>query len=204
MLQLLYINEPGLYQLLFSSRKAEAKQFTKLIFEDVIPSTRKAGKHVIIEQPKLLDKQISLLSERDLHFKVIDYIREYYPESLLYAGFGELQDTANKRIYATSCGHMKGQSDIINNLHKCYNGLTIELNTPNGKGVAHEKQHAFMNMSSATKNKVLLSNDYDEIITEIINYMMDVRVICVYCSRKFKTLETVNTHHKCIHRITNI
>ena len=35
---------------------------------------------------------------------------------------------------------MKGQSDIIiNNLHKTYNGLTIELKTPNGKVVVHEK-----------------------------------------------------------------
>lgn len=201
----IYINESGLYQLLFSSKKFEAKQFTKWIIEEILPSIRKTGKYNIIEQPKLLDKQISLLNERDLHFKVIDYIRKYYPDALLYAGLGELQDTANKRIYAKACGYMKGQSDIIiNNLHKTFNGLTIELKTPNGKGVVHEKQHAFMNMSVVNGHKVLLSNDYDEIITQIINYMRDIRIICVYCSRKFKTIETLNNHHKYIHRITNI
>ena len=166
---------------------------------------KKTGKYILYEQPILLDKQISLLNERGLHFKVIDYVRKYYPHALLYAGLGELQDTSQKRIYAKSCGYMKGQSDIIiNNLHKTYNGLTIELKTPNGKGVVHEKQHAFMKMSSINGHKVVLSNDYDEILTEIINYMRDTRILCVYCNRKFKNVETLTNHHKYVHRITNI
>ena len=124
---IVYINEPGLYQSIFSSKKAEAKQFTKWIVEDVIPSLRKTGKYILYEQPILLDKQISLSNERDLHFKVIDYVRKYYPHALLYAGLGELQDTSQKRIYAKCAGYIAGQSDIIiNNLHKTYNGLTIE------------------------------------------------------------------------------
>ena len=93
---------------------------------------------------------------------------------------------------------------IINNFHKTYNGLTIELKTPNGKGITHEKQHAFMNMSSINGHKVLLSNDYDEILTEIINYMRDTRLLCVYCSRMFKNVNSLNNHHKYIHRISNI
>ena len=200
-----YIKEFGLYQLIFASKKAEAKQFTKWIVEDVIPSIRKTGKYILYEQPILLDKQISLLNEKDLHFKVIDYVRKYYPHALLYAGLGELQDTSQKRIYAKCAGYMAGQSDIIiNNLHKTYNGLTIELKTPNGKGVVHEKQHAFMKMSSINGHKVLLSNDYDEILTEIINYMRDTRILCVYCNRKFKSVETLTNHHKFFHRISNI
>jgi len=201
----IYIKEFGLYQLIFSSNLPVAKLFTEWIVEDVIPSIRKTGKYILYEQPILLDKQISLLNERDLHFKVIDYVRKYYPHALLYAGLGELQDTSQKRIYAKSCGYMKGQSDIIiNNLHKTYNGLTIELKTPNGKGVVHEKQHAFMKMSSINGHKVVLSNDYDEILTEIINYMRDTRILCVYCNRKFKSVETLTNHHKFFHRISNI
>ena len=34
--------------------------------------------------------------------------------------------------------------------------------------------------------------------------MRDVRIICVYCLRKFKAVDTLNTHHKYIHRIINI
>ena len=201
----IYINEHGLYQLLFSSKKIDAKQFTKWIIEEVLPSIRKTGKYNIIEHPKLLDKQISLLNERDLHFKVIDFIRKYYKDALLYAGLGELQDTPNKRIYSKCAGYISGQSDIIiNNLHKTFNGLTIELKTPNGKGSVKENQKAFMNMSVLNGHKVLLSNDYDEILTEIINYMRDTRILCVYCNRKFKNVETLKNHHKYIHRITNI
>ena len=201
----IYITECGLYELVFKSKLPNTELFREWVIEDVLPSIRKTGKYIIIEQPKLLDKQISLLNERDLHFKVIDFIRKYYPQALLYAGLGELQDTVNKRIYAKSCGYMKGQSDIIiNNLHKTFNGLTIELKTPNGKGVVHEKQNAFMNMSVLNGHKVLLSNDYDEILTEIINYMRDTRILCIYCKRKFKNVETLTIHHKYIHRITNI
>jgi len=61
-----------------------------------------------------------------------------------------------------------------------------------------------MNMSSVSGHKVLLSNDYDEILTEIINYMRDTRILCVYCNRKFKNAETLKNHHKYIHRITHI
>ena len=201
----IYIKEFGLYQLIFASKKVEAKQFSKWIVEEVIPSIRQTGKYILYDQPILLDKQISLMNEKDLHFKVIDYIRKYYPHALLYAGLGELQDTQHKRIYAKCAGYQKGCSDIIiNNLHKTYNGLTIELKTPNGKGVAHPKQLDFMNMSSINGHKVLLSNDYDEILTEIINYMRDTRVLCVYCNRKFKSVETLTNHHKFFHRISNI
>ena len=201
----LYIKEFGLYQLIFSSKLPTAELFTEWIVEDVIPSIRKTGKYILYEQPILLDKQISLLNEKDLHFKVIDYVRKYYPHALLYAGLGELQDTSQKRIYAKCAGYIAGQSDITNNnLHKTYNGLTIELKTPNGKGVVHEKQHAFMKMSSINGHKVVLSNDYDEILTEIINYMRDTRILCVYCNRKFKSVETLTNHHKFFHRISNI
>ena len=75
----IYIKEAGLYQLVFQSKKPEAKQFTKWIIEDVIPSIRKTGKYSIA----LLDNQISLMSERDLHFKAIDFVKKDYPHCLL-------------------------------------------------------------------------------------------------------------------------
>ena len=66
-----------------------------------------------------------------------------------------------------------------------------------------KKQHAFMKMSSIIGHKVVLSNDYDEILAEIINYMRDTRISCVYCNSKFKSVETLTNHHKCFHRINN-
>lgn len=41
--QMAVINEPGLYRLVFKSRKAEAKAFQKWVFTEVLPSIRKRG-----------------------------------------------------------------------------------------------------------------------------------------------------------------
>jgi prophage antirepressor-like protein len=37
------INEPGLYRLIFQSRKPEAKQFKRWVFHEVLPAIRKTG-----------------------------------------------------------------------------------------------------------------------------------------------------------------
>ena len=47
------VNEPGLYSLIFSSRKDEAKQFKRWVFHEVLPSIRKTGKY---ETPDFLSK----------------------------------------------------------------------------------------------------------------------------------------------------
>lgn len=40
---LLVVNEPGLYRLIFKSRKSEAEAFQRWVFEEVLPSIRKTG-----------------------------------------------------------------------------------------------------------------------------------------------------------------
>lgn len=49
------VNEPGLYELIFASRKESAKRFRRWVFAEVLPSIRKTGKYelpAIPEQPK--------------------------------------------------------------------------------------------------------------------------------------------------------
>lgn len=66
-----------------------------------------------------------------MHIKVVQYIRRFYPDALITAGLGELQDTSNKRIKSYRKGYQGGQPDIIiANQHKHYDGLCIELKTP--------------------------------------------------------------------------
>ena len=110
----LYIKEFGLYQLIFSSNLPTAKLFTEWLVEEVIPSIRQTGKYILYEQPILLDKQISLLNEKDLHFKVIDYVRKFYPHALLYAGLGELQDTVQKQYMQNLGGPAQKKSKTPN------------------------------------------------------------------------------------------
>ena len=45
--EMLTINESGLYSLIFTSRKDEAKRFTRWITDEVIPSIRKTGEYSI-------------------------------------------------------------------------------------------------------------------------------------------------------------
>ena len=45
------VNEPGLYRLIFASRKPEAKNFQRWIYHEVLPSIRKTGSYSLNAQP---------------------------------------------------------------------------------------------------------------------------------------------------------
>lgn len=64
------INEAGLYQLIFQSRKVEAKRFKRWIFEEVIPTIRKTGAY---EGAEALQKRVMDLAEKmDPSYRKID------------------------------------------------------------------------------------------------------------------------------------
>ena len=57
--ELLFINEPNLYRVIFRSRKAEAVKFQDWIFEEVIPQIRKTGGYQV-EQKTTTDDRTGL------------------------------------------------------------------------------------------------------------------------------------------------
>jgi prophage antirepressor-like protein len=63
-LQLLTINETGLYRLIFSSRKAVAERMKDWVFSEVLPSIRKTGAYSVtpqpVEQPKLRPDKLAV------------------------------------------------------------------------------------------------------------------------------------------------
>jgi len=61
-IEVYYISENGLYDLIFKSKKKEAKRFQKWVTHEVLPSIRKTGKYSIPENIK----QISTKSRNDL------------------------------------------------------------------------------------------------------------------------------------------
>ena len=198
--QAMFINESGLYSLILSSKKEEAKVFKKWVTSEVLPTIRKTGSYVA---PALLDKQIVLKDEKDLHYKVINYIREYYSSAIIIAGLGENQDTIPKRIDSKCKGYTKGQPDIIiANKHKYYSGLAIELKNPNGLGRLSPEQADVLDRLDDNNYKTIVSNDYDYIITSIIEYFRDIRVYCKLCGKCFLTKDTLNSHRIHFHRIT--
>ncbi|MFM7988668.1 MAG: hypothetical protein ACKPKO_56085, partial [Candidatus Fonsibacter sp.] len=111
----------------------EAKLFKHRVSSEVLPSIRKTGIYALptVEEHVLLHKQIKLINENDLHFKVIDLIRTKFPDLIVIAGVGELQRTQQIRIEAYKKGYVGGQLDIlIVNPTKQFNGFAIELKTP--------------------------------------------------------------------------
>ena len=108
----------------------QAKLFTKWIVEEVLPSIRKTGSYAVTQAVAVTQSvkapQMSILNETDLHKKVIDFIRKYYPEAVIAAGLEELQDTEYKRSDTYHKGYKGGQPDImILNWHKHYTGFAL-------------------------------------------------------------------------------
>ena len=64
-----------------------------------------------------------------------------------------------------------------------------------------EKQADMKVQYEANNFKTLISNNYDEVITEIIEFMRDTRVKCQHCSSRFKSSKTLKNHCKYFHRI---
>jgi prophage antirepressor-like protein len=67
--EIIIINEYGLYELIFKSRKEEAKDFKSWIFEEVLPSIRKIGKYSIPDEIKKMstNNRNALTSEWQAH-----------------------------------------------------------------------------------------------------------------------------------------
>jgi len=199
--QMTFLTEPGLYYLIMRSNKPDAKLFQKWVVTEILPAIRKTGKYEIQHKcPNRLTFKIE--TEYDLHIKVVSFIKKQYPESLFIASLGELQDTQDKRIKAFNMGYIKGTPDIIiQNLHKKYNGFVIEFKSPKTGGVVSDEQTKMLNVYNNNNFKTLLSNDYDQILIQLIDYFKDVRIKCIYCNNKFKSNKTLNSHHKYFHHI---
>lgn len=197
--QTVLISEPGIYQLIFASKLEKAKKFQDFVFSEVLPTIRKKGSYQL---PKLINNQFVILNEQNLHEKVVNYLRKYYEDALFNSTLGELQDTSEKRINAYELGYCPGIPDLIIYEHsKDYNGLTIEFKTPKGTNYPTEKQISVNNKLSDRGFKTIISDDYDDIIIKINDYLSYRRYKCNKCRLKFHTTTTLKTHLKIIHRI---
>ena len=195
-----FINEPGFYELVFSSKLEFAKKFRQWVFTTVLPTIRKYGQYKMFDSP--WNKMIMIGNETDLHYKVVDLIRRYYPDSILVAGLGENQDTEDKRLDSYKKGYTKGQPDLmILDYHKDYKGLCIEFKSPTNNYRVSEAQLKKKEKYRNNDYAFILSNDYDKISKNIHKYMAGVRIPCKYCTRAFRNKKTLNKHYKVIHRI---
>ena len=194
------INEPGFYELIFGSKLEFAKKFRKWVFNTVLPLNRKYGQYKLFDSS--WNKMIMISNERDLHYKVFQLIRTYYPNAILVAGLGENQDTEIKRLDSYKKGFQRGTPDLmILNFHKDYKGLCIEFKSPTNNYEVSESQLKMKAQYSQNNYAFILSNDYDKISKHIHKYFAGVRIPCEYCSKAFRKTKTLNTHYRIFHRI---
>ena len=161
------INESGLHSLIFNSKLESAERFKKWVTSEVLPSIRKTGQYQL---PTLVAKQIALLNENDLNFKVVEYIRRFHSrvaKSLIVA-CGENKDTSYKRVNSWKKGYISGTADIyIQTPSLEYNGFAIELKMSKGNGLLSKAQRGMLEEYKLTGCKTLVSDDYD-IVTRAI------------------------------------
>ena len=199
----IYINESGLYSLILRSKLESAKEFKRWVTSQVLPSIRKTGRYDYCMNHKYNNTlTFKIENETDLHVKVVSFLKKRYPHSLFTVTLGENQDTAFKRIDSFKKGYLRGSPDlIINNLHKHYTGFCIEFKNPKGNGVLSPDQSMMLRQYQNNGFKTLVSNDYDQIIEQIIEYFRDVRLLCLHCLRRFISPQSLRNHIKFIHKM---
>ena len=66
-------------------------------------------------------------------------------------------------------GYKGGQPDIlVINTHRYFQGLALEFKTPAGTGRVSNNQSEYLNKLEKSGYKCIISNDYDEIIMELV------------------------------------
>ena len=135
---------------------------------------------------------IMIGNETDLHYKVVDLIRRYYPDTILVAELEENQDAEDKRLDSYKKGYTRGQPDLlVLDYHKDFKGLGIEFESPAGNyrvPEAQKEMKKYLNNGYA----FILSNDYDRICKiNIHEYMKGIRVPCKYCIKQLLNKDTL-------------
>ena len=186
-----------MYSLILQSKLELAKAFKEWVTKDVLPSIRKTGRYDHKYSNMLTFK---IESETDLHVKVVHFLKKRYPHSLFTVTLGENQYTVYKRIDSFKKGYLRGSPDlVINNLHKRNSGFAIKFKSPKGYGVLSPDQSMMLQQYQNNGFKTLVSNDYDYIIEQIIEYFRDVRMIYSYCPRRFISSQSLKNHIKSFH-----
>ena len=212
-----FISEAGMYKLVLRSKAKNAEAFSDWVCSEVLPSIRKTGAYVAQPPPPpppaivapicgdfKCDRSFTVHNETDLHSKVVDYIRRFFPQAKMMAGLGEFQTTSSLRIEGYKNGYQKGTADLmILNKHLDYNGFCVEFKTPKGLGSLSDAQNQWLRDLHLNGYKVLLSNDYDSICREINACFLRVRIACPHCLSKpvyYKTEATLQQHITTFHR----
>ena len=139
---------------------------------------------------------VNINNEKDLHYKVIDFIKKYIKEAIIVPGLGEHQINSSLRPDAYMKGYTGGQPDILLNYHNKYRGLAIEFKTPTGRGIVSKNQENYLKQLEHNGFMTLVSCDYDEILTTIVKYSMGIRYTISKIKRQFRSASARDRYMK--------
>lgn len=155
-----FINEYSFYSLILSSKLEIATTFKHWVTSQVLPSKRKYGKFRLFDNPN--KNMFKIENETDLHCKVVQYMRSFYPDAIIVAGLGENQDTPGKRMQSWKKGYMKSQPDIvILNYNKSWKGFCLEFKSPTNNYKVSESQLKMKKHVQKNGFFFKISSDYD-------------------------------------------
>ena len=144
---------------------------------------------------------IMIVNQTQLHYKLVDLIRTFYPNTILVAGLGENQDTEDKRLDSYKKGCMRGQPDLmVLDYHKDFDGLCVEFKSPTNIYRVLDAQKDMKKRYVDNGYVYILSYNYDKVSKAVHEYMRGIRVPSKYCYKVFHSKETRKTHYKVIHR----
>jgi prophage antirepressor-like protein len=69
------VNEPGLYRLIFQSRKPEAEAFKRWVFHEVLPTIRKTGEYALTHRCMPVMREVRL--EREWRLQLVALTKAY-------------------------------------------------------------------------------------------------------------------------------
>lgn len=163
------INESAVYEMIFNSRKAEAKQFRKWVCNDVLPSIRRKGKYELEEKNKELEERITKLERKQ------------------FVSYGKDSIPVSQRIIELGFITQKRYDELMRSTYMTINGERMELRNVKGKLVFKKlgeiskcisTQYKKIKGRPASINRKLKSNEYllndyllfgDDVIREYFN-----------------------------------
>jgi prophage antirepressor-like protein len=165
--EMLTVTEPGLYRLIFKSRKPAAKRMKKWVFSEVLPSIRKTGSYTIA--PNLSPKQIALIERRQRAKEIkASEVERLQTEAELFLrlleGLGRYNSSTPLILALDDWGRRNSESFrkyhriYINNQHKDWNGVTRSSPACNANKIArlYGYQAKSVQLSDGTREYLLM------------------------------------------------
>jgi prophage antirepressor-like protein len=111
------VNESGLYNLIFQSRKPNARKFRKWVTSEVLPEIRKKGMYLSKETEKALQNDIIRLTGEMLQWKQASevYKELYYSLTHTYAGLSDVFSRTFDNYLSLQKSVIKGKSKMAKN-----------------------------------------------------------------------------------------